>query len=210
MSTRPHLVLDGAELAAEAVGAERIVLYVGEDHVAARAALGPGDPRARPGASTTAFRLVALRRRATSPARSPRPSTSSTPGTPARRRCRRARSSGASTVGRRWSRTSRASPTPRSSRATATTGTARPAAARPAGTALVTIGREPGRGGHGDRDRRDDRGGRRATSGRPRARCRPVLLGGYFGGWVDGTAAWSRPTRPGRRCGSRAPRSGAA
>jgi NADH:ubiquinone oxidoreductase subunit F (NADH-binding) len=32
---RPHLVLDGAELAAEAVGADEIVLYVGERHEAA-------------------------------------------------------------------------------------------------------------------------------------------------------------------------------
>lgn len=33
---RPHLVLDGAELAAEAVDADEIVLYVGEAHEAAR------------------------------------------------------------------------------------------------------------------------------------------------------------------------------
>ncbi len=39
MATRPHLVLDGAELAADAVGADRIVLYVGAEHAAARAAL---------------------------------------------------------------------------------------------------------------------------------------------------------------------------
>jgi NADH:ubiquinone oxidoreductase subunit F (NADH-binding) len=39
MATRPHLVLDGAQLAAAAVGAEQIVLYVGREHRAARAAL---------------------------------------------------------------------------------------------------------------------------------------------------------------------------
>jgi NADH:ubiquinone oxidoreductase subunit F (NADH-binding) len=39
MRTRPHLVLDGAILAADAVGARRIFLYVGEEHVAAHAAL---------------------------------------------------------------------------------------------------------------------------------------------------------------------------
>ena len=39
MAVRPHLVLDGAELAAEAVGAERIVLYVGSEHRAAATAL---------------------------------------------------------------------------------------------------------------------------------------------------------------------------
>lgn len=39
MAHRPHLVLDGALLAAEVVGAEQIVLYVGEAHGAASAAL---------------------------------------------------------------------------------------------------------------------------------------------------------------------------
>lgn len=39
MATRPHLVLDGAQLAAEAVGAEHIVLYVGREQRVARAAL---------------------------------------------------------------------------------------------------------------------------------------------------------------------------
>ena len=39
MSARPHLVLDGAELAAEAVGADRIVVYVGEGHRTARGAI---------------------------------------------------------------------------------------------------------------------------------------------------------------------------
>jgi NADH:ubiquinone oxidoreductase subunit F (NADH-binding) len=36
MTTRPHLILDGAFLAANAVGARRIVLYIGEEHSAAR------------------------------------------------------------------------------------------------------------------------------------------------------------------------------
>jgi NADH:ubiquinone oxidoreductase subunit F (NADH-binding) len=44
MNARPHLVLDGAELAAEAVGADRIILYVGADHansvIALRRAIG--------------------------------------------------------------------------------------------------------------------------------------------------------------------------
>jgi NADH:ubiquinone oxidoreductase subunit F (NADH-binding) len=39
MRVRPHLVLDGAELAARTVGADEIVLYVGEGHPAARRAL---------------------------------------------------------------------------------------------------------------------------------------------------------------------------
>ena len=39
MASRPHLVLDGLELAVEAVGAQRAVLYVGSEHSRARAAL---------------------------------------------------------------------------------------------------------------------------------------------------------------------------
>jgi NADH:ubiquinone oxidoreductase subunit F (NADH-binding) len=36
MTARPHLILDGAFLAASAVGARRIVLYIGEEHHTAR------------------------------------------------------------------------------------------------------------------------------------------------------------------------------
>ncbi len=39
MATRPHLVLDGVELAADAVGAKKAVLYIGSEHVAARVAM---------------------------------------------------------------------------------------------------------------------------------------------------------------------------
>ena len=39
MAARPHLVLDGAELAAEAVGADLVILYVGSAHTAALAAI---------------------------------------------------------------------------------------------------------------------------------------------------------------------------
>jgi NADH:ubiquinone oxidoreductase subunit F (NADH-binding) len=39
MANRPHLVLDGAALAAEAVDADEIILYVGEEHEAALAAM---------------------------------------------------------------------------------------------------------------------------------------------------------------------------
>lgn len=39
LALRPHLVIDGAVLGAHAVGADRIVFYVGEDHREARAAL---------------------------------------------------------------------------------------------------------------------------------------------------------------------------
>ena len=40
MASRPHLVIDGAVLAAEAIGADEIVFYVGSEHEAAVAAMG--------------------------------------------------------------------------------------------------------------------------------------------------------------------------
>ena len=58
MVTRPHLVLDGALVAAAAVGADQIVLYVGEAHTAARAALGRAVLERGPQVSQH-FRLVA-------------------------------------------------------------------------------------------------------------------------------------------------------
>jgi NADH:ubiquinone oxidoreductase subunit F (NADH-binding) len=39
MAHRPHLVIDGAVLAADAIGADRIVFYIGEEHGAAVAAI---------------------------------------------------------------------------------------------------------------------------------------------------------------------------
>jgi NADH:ubiquinone oxidoreductase subunit F (NADH-binding) len=39
MACRPHLVIDGAMLAAESVGARRVVFYLGEEHGAARGAM---------------------------------------------------------------------------------------------------------------------------------------------------------------------------
>src|SRR5204862_6023432 len=39
MAARPHLVLDGALLAADAVGADEVIVYVGVEHVSARQAL---------------------------------------------------------------------------------------------------------------------------------------------------------------------------
>ena len=49
MAARPHLVIDGAVLAADAVGANDIVFYVGREHEAAVAALGVAIEQRRPG-----------------------------------------------------------------------------------------------------------------------------------------------------------------
>lgn len=57
MVCRPHLVLDGAELAADAIGASEVVVYVGEEHRGAVAALDRAI-RERARASAVPVRLV--------------------------------------------------------------------------------------------------------------------------------------------------------
>src|SRR6202035_4546731 len=58
MTTRPHLVLDGALLAARALKASSIALYIGEDHQAAWAALS-GALAERPEPEMHRVRMVA-------------------------------------------------------------------------------------------------------------------------------------------------------
>jgi NADH:ubiquinone oxidoreductase subunit F (NADH-binding) len=58
MSTRPHLVLDGALLAARAVRAKEIVLYIGEHHTVARASMERALAE-RPAAERKHFRTAA-------------------------------------------------------------------------------------------------------------------------------------------------------
>jgi NADH:ubiquinone oxidoreductase subunit F (NADH-binding) len=48
MEHRPHLVLDGATVAAEAVGAPDVILYVGSEHTAAQRALAQAIAERRP------------------------------------------------------------------------------------------------------------------------------------------------------------------
>ena len=57
MTFRPHLVLDGAILAAEAVGADEIVLYVGGEHEAAVRAIS-GAARERAAGTRQRLRIV--------------------------------------------------------------------------------------------------------------------------------------------------------
>lgn len=57
MGARPHLVLDGAVIAARSVGAGRVVLYVGAEHRTARAAL-EGALRERGGGDGVQVHLV--------------------------------------------------------------------------------------------------------------------------------------------------------
>jgi NADH:ubiquinone oxidoreductase subunit F (NADH-binding) len=58
MATRPHLILDGALLAARAVRAREIVLYIGEHHTTARASVEHALAE-RPAGERKHFRIVA-------------------------------------------------------------------------------------------------------------------------------------------------------
>jgi NADH:ubiquinone oxidoreductase subunit F (NADH-binding) len=57
MEQRPHLVIDGALLAADAVGADDVVLYVGADHAGAMQAIHRATTE-RPGPERARLRLV--------------------------------------------------------------------------------------------------------------------------------------------------------
>jgi Na+-translocating ferredoxin:NAD+ oxidoreductase RnfC subunit len=97
MAVRPHLVLDGAFLAAAAVGAEQVIFYVGEEHRAAGAAMGQALSE-RPGRQRSTARLVASPSRYVAGEESAAVHFLNAP------------SSGGSTGSPPWSRTSRAWP----------------------------------------------------------------------------------------------------
>jgi len=200
MTTRPHLVLDGAELAATAIGAGRIVVYVGEAHEAAYDAVARAiDERAeaRAGSPHHTFDLVAAPHAYVSGEESAavhfvnagdaRPT--STPPRPFERGIddrptlvqnveSLAHAALVARYGDAWYR--------------------EPGRDVTRGTALVTIGGAPRYGvteielglslGDVATTVGLDPGSRRAAG--------PVLLGGYFGGWVAGEDVWRTPLDP--------------
>ena len=206
MTARPHLVLDGAELAADAVGARRIVLYVGAEHRAAIDALDRAleerrcRARGRLADPHRARRRAALLHRGRGVRRRPLRE---------RRRCPADLDPAAAVRARRRrpsdARAERREPRPRG-------------ADRPFGDGWF---REAGRGETrgpacspsvarrtpaSSSSRSARRSPRSPTiAGAAAAPRRPVLLGGYFGGWVAGARGLGRAPRPVdlRRAGSR-------
>jgi NADH:ubiquinone oxidoreductase subunit F (NADH-binding) len=196
MTVRPHLVLDGAILAAAAVGADRIVIYVGTAHRHARAAIdralaerGPiGHPPitvlAAPdtyvaGEESAAVHFVnaADARPTTTP---PRPFERGVGGRPTLVQNVETLAHAAliARFGDAWYRQAGRDQTP--------------------GTALVTLS---GIGRHGPLAVREiELGttlGELATwAGIAHNDARAVLLGGYFGGWSAADEAWDRPLDP--------------
>jgi len=58
MTTRPHLLVDGALLAADAVGAEEVIFYVGAEHHAARASMSRALAERKPDFGRRRLRLL--------------------------------------------------------------------------------------------------------------------------------------------------------
>jgi NADH:ubiquinone oxidoreductase subunit F (NADH-binding) len=195
MACRPHLVLEGAELAARAVGAERIVLYVGREHTAATAALrrALAERGATGSAGTVPVTLVAAPATyiageesaavhfvndadARPTATPPRPFERGVDARPTLVQNVESLAHAAliARYGAAWY-------------ADAGTGSAR-------GTALVTVS---GTGADGVREialgmsigELADRVGATPDGG-------AVLLGGYFGGWLSAADAWEVPLDP--------------
>jgi NADH:ubiquinone oxidoreductase subunit F (NADH-binding) len=193
MAARPHLVIDGAILAAEAVGAEEIVVYVGSAHTPARVALERALGE-RPGELAVPVRLVAAPDRYVAGEESAavhfvndadaRPTT--VPPRPYERGVRGQPTlvqnveslAHAALVGRfgdAWYRAIGSGQTP--------------------GTGLVTVH------GRRSRDVREIAFGTPLAdlaegAGAGRDGTQAVLLGGYFGGWLDVADAWDLAMDP--------------
>jgi NADH:ubiquinone oxidoreductase subunit F (NADH-binding) len=197
MRLRPHLVLDGAALAAEALDAVEIVVYVGEEHTMARETieraiaerLVAGDALGRrirlvaapqgyvSGEASAAVNLVnsGTALPTTSP---PRPSEVGIAGRPTLVQNVESLAYAAliSRFGPQWYRE-------------AGRGESR-------GTALVTVGGRVARSGVREIELGTTVGELAGRAGAERDDTRAVLVGGYFGTWIDASEAWSLPLDP--------------
>lgn len=194
MVTRPHLVLDGALLAAAAVGAEQVVLYVGEAHAAARAALGravlergphvgrllrlvAAPPRYVAGEESAAVHYVD-----TGDARPtsvpPRPFERGVGGRPTLVQNVESLAHVALIArhGDGWYRGAGSTTAP--------------------GTALVSTSGRDGRTTVHEIEFGETIGSVATRRGTTADGLQAVLVGGYFGGWIAGPTAWSTPLEP--------------
>jgi NADH:ubiquinone oxidoreductase subunit F (NADH-binding) len=201
MALRPHLVLDGAELAADAVGADEIVVYVGQAHVDARRSIdrAVAERRAARSSGRGADRPIEVRvvgapdryvsgeesaavhfvnagdaRPTTTP---PRPFEAGVHGRPTLVQNVESLAS-AALIGRfgdGWYREAGRGPT-RGTGLVTVTGTSRPGVREiELGTTVAEVA---------------------AGAGAQFTDVQAVLLGGYFGGWVRRDEAWSLALDP--------------
>jgi NADH:ubiquinone oxidoreductase subunit F (NADH-binding) len=198
METRPHLVLDGALLAAGALGAGEVLLYVGAEHAAAATALGRALAE-RPEAERRRVRTVAAPPRYVAGEESaavrfvndgvalptvtpPRPSERGVGGRPTlvQNVETLAHVAMVARFGDAWFRGLGAPGTP--------------------GTALLTVTGAVARPGVVEVAQGSALGDAVAAAGGLSDRAGAVLLGGYFGGWVGAEEAWGlRLDAPGLR-----------
>jgi NADH:ubiquinone oxidoreductase subunit F (NADH-binding) len=192
MATRPHLVLDGAELAADAVGTERVILYVGSEHGAARSALLSAVAE-RAGALGVPVSLVSAPPTYVAGEESAavhfvndadaRPTT--TPPRPFERGV-----DGRATLVQNVESLAHAALIARHGDAWY-----REVGGPTGGSALVTVGSAAARPGVSEIAIGTPVGELAEHAGAPRD-TRAVLLGGYFGGWLPTAEAWDLPLDP--------------
>ena len=188
MAARPHLVLDGALLAAEAVGASQVLIYVGESHTHARAAMAraigertrhlpvPVEMLHAPDAYVSGEESAAVHFANEGDARPtvtpPRPYERGVAGRPTLIQNVESLAYAAliARYGAAWYTEAGRGPT--------------------RGTGLVTVSGAPVRGVT-EIELGTTVGELAERMGLERSKVQAVLLGGYFGGWVDGGAAWN-------------------
>ncbi|HYL07744.1 MAG TPA: SLBB domain-containing protein, partial [Candidatus Udaeobacter sp.] len=181
MATRPHLILDGAFIAARVVHASRIVLYIGETHSAARHAMQrallerPAHEQKTVSFASAPARYVAGQEGAAIHLVNEGIATpTSTPPFPFERGI-----DGSATLVQNVETLAHVA-------LIARTG-------RPAGTSLVTLAGAISSPGVLEVDAGTSIGEVVARAGGPSEHPRAVLLGGYFGSWLDPGAAWNLP-----------------
>ena len=183
IGTRPHLVIDGAVLAADAVGADDIIFYVGAEHRAAEAAMRyalaerAADLRGRARVVQAPRGYVAGEESAAVHfinAGDPRPTT--TPPRPFERG-----------VGGRPTLVQNVE---------SLAAAALVARGDDAGTSLITLSSAVRRAGVREIALDATLAEVAASAGGLARPVQAVLLGGYFGGWVDITDLWARPLAP--------------
>ena len=184
MAARPHLVLDGAFLAAAATDAREIVLYIGEDHARARSSMVRA-LRDRPEAQRFGIRFASAPARyvsgeesaavhflnegvATPTSKPPRPFEHGVGGQP--------------TLVQNVESLAQA---------------ALVARGRYAGSVLLTLAGAVNRPSVIEVGPGTEVGEALELAGGLPERARAVMLGGYFGGWLDAEDAWSLPLEAG-------------
>jgi NADH:ubiquinone oxidoreductase subunit F (NADH-binding) len=175
MSTRPHLVLDGALLAAHAVRAREIVLYIGEHHTAARASMEDALAE-RPAAERKHFRVVAA------PARYVAGDSNAAVHLVTSGIALPTTAPAAPALVQNVETLAHAALVARSGEAT--------------GTVLVTVAGGVHRPGVLEVETTTTIAGAIALAGGATEPARAVLLGGYFGAWIEMERAQSLPLDP--------------